>query len=354
MGEPPAAQPPVVGPWKSLDPMLVGPASKLFQDNIPIIAPTHACKLPKQVQGLRAIAVCPDRSGVLIFTVLDGNDALIKVDAMTGEVVREPTKFGPSFRQFTFCRGGSRFLLARNSPTEITQIDANSGSAVRTFRVDAQALNFCAAPDASALAIDTPAGIEIYNLSDGTSRGIVRPEGADSVRLVPVAFPGPDAILACHMNGKKANFVAFDPASKKKLAEAQIAMGPFAPSSDQSCMLLASIEANKWDKATLWSTKSLEKLSETTVSPSLAAISQRLGPGGRFAFLQEYMVQPILVFDTQKRAFVAALGPDGYGSAMFDVSTDGKSAASIVGPWIDGDLRPEWIAVYDLLSLDSK
>jgi len=339
---------PAVGAWKSLDPMLVGPASTLFRSDMPFIAPTHACKLPKEIQRLRAISICPDGSGVLIFTVLDGNDSLVKVDVNTGATLGEPTKFGKAFRQFTFCRSGANSLLVRSSRTEISQVDSNSGKVIRTFDVDGASLNFCAAADGASFAIDTPSGVEIWDLVNGKSRGIVRPEGNESIRLVPVALPSADKILACHMDGDKANFVVLDATTKRKLAESQIKMGPFAPSSDLSCMLIASIESAKWEKAGIWNTTTLEKMSESTLSPSLAAISQKLGPNGRLLLLQEYMVQPILVFDTKKSEFIAALGPDGYGSVMFDVSPDWRSAASIVGPWINGDLQPGWIAVYDL------
>ena len=81
---------------------------------------------------------------------------------------------------------------------------------------------------------------------------------------------------------------------------------------------------------------------------------------GRRLFLQEYMLQFIVVWDVEagrpitdfhipgKNSGVGVIaGPDGMCTDRFNISPDGRVLASVSGPWIQGALAPRKLVLYD-------
>ena len=101
----------------------------------------------------------------------------------------------------------------------------------------------------------------------------------------------------------------------------------------------------EWDLATAKRTRRFE------MKPPLSSIGLVLSRDGNTLFLHEYLAQPVTVWDLKRGKLVGIVAPELGGCQSFAISPDGSKLVAFIGPWKQGTLIPEKLAVYDTSAL---
>lgn len=196
----------------------------------------------------------------------------------------------------------------------------------------------------------------IWDLPAGEAKAVKLefvPRGAQAVAY-PLAGRGEllVAVLPARGDDEAKSLIALlNPASGKSTTIADFT-GNFAPlpTPDGRRLLVLRQEDPErvvWTSVEAWDLATKKREAKHLLKPPMASIGQAVNAAGDVLFLHEYLAQPVVVWNLKTGKLAAVVAPKGGGCQRFAITPDGRRLVAVIGPWTEGTLAAEKLAVYD-------
>ena len=315
-----------------------------------------------QVGRIHALAVTPDASKIVLHawnrTATSLSDRVFVVDAASGKITATLSDIPGMIRD--------RHLLVTDADhcvfmdeKGLAQYDLKTGKISQRYELPGKkqpmAIQYSTDRKKIALSTDGP-GALVVDLTTGISTAvsflflpagakcIVYPlAGCDNLLLVSIGEGDPEVTPV--------KISLFDPAtgSERELTKVAGNLDVLPTADGKSAYVFRQEDPNEvaWTGIEQWNLQNAKMVQKIKLQPNMASIGLALPDDASTLFMLEYMVQPVVLWDLATGTPRATVSPIGGGCEAFDVTPDGKQVVASIGKWVEGDLQPTTLAIYD-------
>lgn len=338
-----------ISSWSDLDPAKVGPVRPLLVGRPELrLPPTKHLAFDRAAVGDPGAIVALSGTPHLAFLAFHAGRielrTLRRTDGQLSPVIttlalREPPI---AFRE---APDGKTVVVRAEIDTPIVLVDAERGTVRAEIDPASAGPGDVYALDDTSIAVITQAGIvRRFAVADGASLGLVQLPPCH-----PIAVGRGVIVATTHMDPPNApgvtaprrmSLASFDATIGKEIARTELSAGPTAWTPRGTRIAVGEVEGG-WTALRLLDMRTLQEISKVPLAPVVHSMGLELSPDGTRLWMQEYVTQPVIGWDTATGTAAAVVGPELGGYLRMDVSDDGRVLAGIVGPWVKGAIVPD-------------